>query len=85
MSEYKVGCSPLTGKIFAGTVRENKDGVEMWTSNKHEVTEDAVNAVVQRLKMLPGMMEGCCWEFEDGKDYVIKLVEWDREKGEVKE
>ena len=27
MSEYRVGCSPLTGKIFAGTVRENKDGV----------------------------------------------------------
>ncbi len=81
MTEFKVGCSPITGTIYAGTVREDKKGNIVWTNNRHEVTEEAVDAVVQRLKQLPGKMEEYCWKI-DGKDYVLKLVEYDGTKKE---
>lgn len=85
MTEFKVGCSPITGMIYAGTVREDKNGNIVWTNNRHEVTEEAVDAVVQRLKMLPNKMEQYKWKL-DGIEYVLKLEEYHpNEKKEVKE
>lgn len=85
MTEFKVGCSPITGTIYAGTVREDKNGNIVWTNNRHKVTEEAVDAVVQRLKMLPNKMEQYKWEL-DGVEYVLKLEEYHpKEKKEVEE
>ena len=75
MTEFRVGCSPITGTIYAGTVRENKKGVELWTSNRHEVTEQAVDAVVFRLNQLPNKTEQYKWKL-DGVEYILKLEEY---------
>jgi hypothetical protein len=40
MSDFKVGCSPLTSRIFAGKVL--KDGT--WGANRKDVTDSAVSA-----------------------------------------
>jgi hypothetical protein len=45
--QIRVGCSPLTGTIFAGTLL--KDG-RTWASGKHDVTLDALVAVAQHIK-----------------------------------
>lgn len=45
MGEFKVGCSPLTGTIYAGEIRE--EGV--WKEGKIDVTEDAVYAVAMKI------------------------------------
>ena len=45
MSDFKVGCSPLTSRIYAGKVL--KDG--KWAANKKDVTDSAVSAVAQQL------------------------------------
>jgi len=84
MSVFKVGCSPITGTIYAGYVREKKNGEVVWANNRHEVTEEAVDAVVERLKMLPNMMEKYKWKVGD-KEYVLKLVEYEPKKKEEKE
>lgn len=79
MTEFKIGCSPITAEIYAGNVRENKNGQQVWTSTRHEVTEMAVDCVVQRLNMLPNKTEKYAWEL-DGKTYVLKLVEYEPKK-----
>ena len=45
MSDYKVGCSPLTSRIYAGKVLKNGT----WGANKKDVTDSAVSAVAQQL------------------------------------
>ena len=53
MSDFKVGCSPLTSRLFAGKVL--KDGT--WGANKKDVTDSAVNAVAQHLLQLEEKMQ----------------------------
>ena len=48
MSDFKVGCSPLTSRLFAGRVLKNGT----WGKTKHDVTETAVGAVAQHLLQL---------------------------------
>jgi hypothetical protein len=48
MSDFKVGCSPLTRRIYAAKVL--KDGT--WGANKKDVTDSAVSAVAQHLLQL---------------------------------
>ena len=67
MSEFKVGCSPLTSKIQAGRV--NKDGMLLGT--KHDVTNTAVSAVAQHLLQLDQKMQ---FEYQ-GKKYELKVTE----------
>lgn len=45
MSDFKVGCSPLTSRIYAGKVLKNGT----WGANKKDVTDSAVIAVAQQL------------------------------------
>jgi len=67
MSDFKVGCSPITSKIYAGKVL--KDGT--WASGKHDVTDTAVGAVAQHLLQL-----GELSEFQyGGKTYQLRVVE----------
>ena len=48
MSDFKVGCSPLTSRIYAGRVLKNGT----WGQTKHDVTDTAVGAVAQHLLQL---------------------------------
>ena len=67
MSEFKVGCSPVTSKIYAGTVLQNG----MWGKVKHDVTDTAVSAVAEHLLQLDE-----CMEFKyRGKKYQLKVTE----------
>ena len=45
MSKLTLGCSPLTGTIFAGKVLKDV----MWCANKVNVTDSAVGAVAEHL------------------------------------
>lgn len=45
MSSIKIACSPITGRIFAGTL--NKNG--SWSKNKVDVTSQAVFALVEHI------------------------------------
>ena len=66
MSNYKIGCSPLTSEIYAGTV--SKTG--LW-GKKHNVTETAVGAVAQHLLQLD---EELRFNYQ-GKKYALRVVE----------
>jgi len=66
MSNYKIGCSPLTSEIYAGTV--SKTG--LW-GKKHNVTETAVGAVAQHLLQLN---EELRFNYQ-GKKYALRVVE----------
>jgi hypothetical protein len=66
MSNFKVGCSPITSEIYAGTV--SKTG--LW-GKKHNVTETAVGAVAQHLLQLD---EELRFNYQ-GKNYALRVVE----------
>jgi len=66
MSEFKVGCSPLTSEIYAGSV--SKTG--LW-GKKHNVTDTAVSAVAQHLLQKDEEME---FQYR-GKKYALRVVE----------
>ena len=76
MTEYHVGCSPLTNRIFAGKVRVDKDGNRVWSGERTDVTMQCQEAIVQfLLNQKPaedGMVNvfGCA-----GKHYVLMLGE----------
>lgn len=64
MAKYVVGCSPVTSKLYAGTI---KDG--MWGKDKKEVTDTAPAAVAQHL-----LQKGEKIEFEHrGGRYELKV------------
>ena len=67
MAEYKVGCSPLTSRIYAGSVLKNGT----WGANKKDVTDTAVSAVAQHLMQLGEKME---FSYK-GKKYELKVEE----------
>jgi len=69
MSEFKIGCSPLTSRIFAGNVL--KDGT--WGKTKHDVTETAPAVVAQHLIQLDESIEFT--NSMDGKKYKLQVVE----------
>ena len=52
MSEFKIGCSPLTSRLFAGKVLKNGT----WGQTRHDVTDTAVGAVAQHLLQLEEKM-----------------------------
>ncbi len=66
MSDFKVGCSPLTSRLFAGKVLKNG----MWEQTKHDVTDSAVGAVAQHLLQLNEKMKFVY----KGEQYEIKVV-----------
>lgn len=53
MNDFKVGCTPLTSRLFAGRVLKNGT----WGSPKHDVTDTAVGAVAQHLMQLNEKVE----------------------------
>jgi len=66
MAEFKVGCSPLTGNIYAGTVSKNG----LW-GKKHDVTDTAVGAVAEHL-----LQKEIELQFSyKGKKYALRVVE----------
>lgn len=67
MSKLKVGCSPIKGVIYAGTV--SKTG--LWGKNKTDVTDDAINSVAQSLLHTQEKLQFSY----NGKRYELKVVE----------
>ena len=65
MSDFKVGCSPITSKIYAGKVGKNSTWVV-----KHDVTDTAVLAVAQHLLQLNSSIG---FNYQDEK-YELKVV-----------
>lgn len=45
MSKIRIGCSPITGTIYAGSV--SKTG--LWGKNKVDVTDEAIRSVAESL------------------------------------
>lgn len=67
MSGIKIGCSPLTGKIYAGKVL--KSG--LWASGKVDVTDEAVKSVAEHLIIRDQRLE---FDY-NGKRFSMKAVE----------
>lgn len=65
MAEFKVGCSPLTSTIYAGTVKKNGT----WGANKKDVTKTAPAAVAQHLLQLN---EKIVFTYQ-GEEYELKV------------
>lgn len=66
MSDFKVGCSPLTSKLYAGNVLSNGT----WGKVKHDVTDTAVLAVAQHLMQLDETVQFDC----KGETYQMKVT-----------
>jgi hypothetical protein len=43
VSKLRVACSPLTGTIYAGRVRNNES---VWQGEKYDVTSDVIGAII---------------------------------------
>ena len=65
MSDFKVGCSPLSSVIYAGRVLNSG----RWGANKKDVTDSALNAVAQFLIQKNESMEFTY----AGRDHVLKV------------
>ena len=71
MADYKVGYSPLTSEIYAGTV--SKDG--LWGVKKHKVTNTAISSVAEFL-----LDKDIAITFRSkGKKYAMKVEEFKSE------
>ncbi len=68
MTNFKVGCSPLTSTIYAGNVLKNGS----WGAGKKDVTDSAVRAVAQHLLQKEEMLE---FQYKNGKKYRLQVVE----------
>jgi len=68
MAQFKIGSSPLSGRIYAGTVK--KDGT--WGANKKDVTGTAPAAVAQHFMDRGEHM--IFWR--DGKRYKMEVREF---------
>jgi hypothetical protein len=65
MENFKVGCSPITSKLYAGNVKNG-----MWGNKKYDVTDSAVIAVAQHLLQLKQVM---LFHYKD-EEYKIEVV-----------
>lgn len=62
--EFKAGCSPLSNRIYAGTVKNG-----LWMKDKQDITDSAVTAVATHLLLKEEMLE---FEYK-GEKYVLKV------------
>lgn len=72
MAEFKVGCSPVTNRIMAGTVK--KDGT--WGVNKKDVTDTAPLAVAQHLLQVEEKIQ---FEYKN-ELYELKVVKVEKKE-----
>lgn len=72
MSKITVGCSGLTNTIYAG--RLNKAG-NQWVGEKHDVTDAALNAVMQHVyqKAIDNENEYEEYVIRDFRGYELKI------------
>lgn len=66
----KLGCSPITGTVYAGSTRVDKHGLETW-SKKEDVTNDAVAVVAESLLIRDIKF---CFNLK-GKSYTMEVKE----------
>jgi hypothetical protein len=73
MAKLRIGVSPLTGVIYAGTLSKSN----LWGKNKTDVTDDALSAVAYSLLHTKQSLQ-----FTHGdKKYILKVVEIKEEEG----
>lgn len=77
-----IGCSPITGVIYAGNIRKHKDGVKEYTGQWTDVTDEAITAVIaffnvkfrQSFKDGDGEL-GLSGTFKNGRKYKLTYTE----------
>lgn len=72
-SNFRVGCSPITGQIFAGNVLKNG----LWSENRYDVTDTAFGAVAQALLV---MDQSFTFTIKD-KEYIMSVKEKNKQVG----
>jgi len=71
--EYHVGCG-ITA-IYAGKIREDKNGNLVWSGKKSDVTKECFSAVVNYL-LMEDKSECKGWvDRKTGKEYILRLEE----------
>ena len=71
--KFRIGCSPFSNRIFAGYVNKNNT----WRTGKKDVTEDACNAVAQKLLQTKESMQ---FNYIDGERYELRVVKISQEE-----
>ncbi len=64
-----IGCSPITGEIFAGKLIANGT---MWRAGKQNVTNEALNAVASSILITNKAMQFT--SAIDGETYILQVV-----------
>lgn len=73
LEKLHVGLSPLTRKVFVGTIEK----VGVWR-NKHDITDEFIGVVIQRWK---GVCENFSIEGEDiSYDISVKVIDKSKNK-----
>ncbi|MBQ7701936.1 MAG: hypothetical protein IJT54_05980 [Candidatus Methanomethylophilaceae archaeon] len=75
MVELKIGNGVLNNVIYAGKVRTYKDGLQVWSGDKVDVTDDAVACVIRHIHRKEKENGGYYYLPIDGKLYELRLVE----------
>lgn len=70
-----IGLSPITNRIYIGTIKKMKDGHEEWHDDRADVTEDAVAIVGHHIRNRI-KSEGMTYTVKiEGKEYALILKE----------
>ena len=81
-----IGCSPITGVVYIGTIRKRKDGTQVWTDNRIDVTNEAIGAVLHHLQIsYADLLNGegeieISGQWDNGKKYRLTYTESKEEK-----
>ena len=62
----------ITDTIYAGKVRKLKDGSEIWGGEKHDVTNDFYNILIQ---LVARSGKGFSFKTTNGNEIVVKVKE----------
>jgi hypothetical protein len=73
MSKIRIGCSPITGTIYAGSV--SKTG--LWGNNKVDVTDEAIRSVAESLLQTDEVLQ---FQYEgDWYELSVKKIQGDEQ------
>ena len=75
-NKKKMGVSPITNKIFYGTVNEQK---KMWVGNKTDVTDMAITSVFEWFYNQMKNHEEFSINYPDVEGYELKMVRTETE------
>ena len=82
MKKLHIGNSPLSNTIFAGTLLK---GNQVWSTNKQDVTTDALSAVVDHCLIFQDKTGGNVELTSSTTKFIITIEKVDLTKGETNE